>query len=149
MCEASSICECLFLMAIRSTGHQLGTGSLRRAWPQSCSKCHPSDAMDGFTLVTRWFFWCLCECTLYLSFLTWLAMLPCPICLLVLALACGWSPQWHEFSLSPTLWLHSLLGAFAWLVLPWLDLRSLPVFALPCFTTLLESLPLLSLASLI
>ena len=33
-------------------------------------------------------------------------------------------------SLSPTLWLHSLLGAFAWLVLPWLDLRSLPV--LPC-----------------
>ena len=56
-------------------------------------------------------FWCLCECTLYLSFLIWLAMLPCPICLLVLALACRGSPHWLEFSLS-----NSLVAFLAWCI---------------------------------
>ena len=88
MSAASSIFACHFLTATLFTGHQLGTGFLRRAWPQYCSKCHPSEDPDGFTFVhLRLYVFafighlmglCLCESTLYLSFLTWLAMLPCP-----------------------------------------------------------------------
>ena len=56
--------------------------------------------------------------------------------------ACSCTCMWlvpsigmSSLSLSPTLWLHSLLGVFAWLVLPWFDLRffylCLPRLALP------------------
>ena len=78
----------------------------------------------------------LCECTLYLSFLTWLAMLPRLICFLILALDIG-NPLDGMGSIFAIPWLHSLLGAFAWLVLPGLYL-CLPCLALPpCWSSFL------------
>ena len=58
------------------------------------------------------------ECSLYSSFLTWLAMLPCPICLLVLALDIGCASRLHGLRLSYPLIAFLVSGVFAWLVTP-------------------------------
>ena len=92
----------------------------------------------GFTLpcIGRLMGLILCECTLYLSFLTWLAMLPCLICFLVLALDIG-NPLDGMGSISATPWLLSLLGAFAWLVLPGLYLCLSCLALPPCWSSFL------------